>query len=116
MAEFEHRAEGLGLMEGVRGQPAILRTDSLLGHKSCLAERKPVSPIPLCIPHSLLVVIVLRDDLDPVSHQVHTVEADTELADEVYVTTLLHLLQEGCVHQERREANKSGGSPVADHI
>jgi hypothetical protein len=45
---------------------------------------------------SLLVIVVLADDLHVVSHQVGAVEADSKLADEVDVASLLHLLQEGC--------------------
>jgi hypothetical protein len=42
----------------------------------------------------LLAVWCLRNDLHPVSHQVHGVEAYTKLANKVDVSTLLHLLQE----------------------
>lgn len=50
----------------------------------------------MCESHSLLVIVVLGHHLHPVSHQVHGVEAHTELANQVHVATLLHLLQEGC--------------------
>lgn len=51
---------------------------------------------------SLLVIVVLGDDLNPVSNQVHGVEPDAKLADEVHVPALLHLLQEGCGRQGKR--------------
>lgn len=45
---------------------------------------------------SLLVVVVLGDDLHHVGHKVDGVKAHTELTDEIQVTTLLGHLQEGC--------------------
>lgn len=47
----------------------------------------------------LVVIVVLGHNLHVVSHQVHRVEPNTELADQVDVTTLLHVLQEGCEGQ-----------------
>lgn len=47
----------------------------------------------------LVVIIVLGHNLHVVSHEVHRVEANTELADQVDIAALLHVLQKGCTEE-----------------
>ena len=56
------------------------------------------SEVAVCLrlPDVLLVAAVLADDLHIVSNKVDRVETDTKLPNEIDISTLLHLLQEGC--------------------
>lgn len=48
----------------------------------------------------LLVIIVLGGHFDIVCHQIHGVETNTKLANQIDISTLLHLFQESCIHAD----------------
>lgn len=57
--------------------------------------------------NSLLVIVVLADDLNIVSYKIHRVESHTKLANQVDISALLHLLKESCKLQKRMSVSRA---------